>query len=91
MIKSSNNLCYICGKSGHYAKACTEHKKIVCSRCKGIGHYANQCPKYPPKYPCKNRCKKCNQIGHYANQCSYMHKDSKYSYATENDDICIIL
>ena len=33
----SSNVCYYCGKFGHYALTC-KHKETVCSKCGKVGH-----------------------------------------------------
>lgn len=89
MLLSTNNKCYICKKTGHFAKDCCEKNmkhtnidkltiqnkldNIICYKCKSVGHYANQCPIYKCMYPCNYVCEKCNKIGHYSIQCELFH------------------
>jgi len=40
MSISTNDKCFKCGKSDHFAKQC---KKIVCYRCGRSGHYSTTC------------------------------------------------
>jgi len=40
MSISTNDKCFKCGKSDHFAKQC---KKIVCYRCGRSGHYSTMC------------------------------------------------
>lgn len=42
MIKSSADLCYNCGKPGHYASKCPK-KFIKCLRCSRTGHKTSDC------------------------------------------------
>jgi hypothetical protein len=41
MNNSSENRCFECGKTGHYAKDCWNN--VTCYKCKEKGHYANRC------------------------------------------------
>ena len=48
-------VCYRCGKEGHYAKACTA-KSRVCYNCGQPGHYSRECQK-PKVEPTVNQAK----------------------------------
>lgn len=63
-LKSANDECYKCGKSGHIAKNCKKTvTPIVCLKCGEIGHYANRCTFKGVI------CYKCNQPGHISTKC----------------------
>lgn len=39
----SNRECYLCGRSGHLASACTLKAKMWCSMCRSTGHTSKHC------------------------------------------------
>jgi hypothetical protein len=57
-IRQRENLCFKCGKAGHYASQCDQ---IICYLCKREGHLANKCDQVV--------CYRCKQKGHFANAC----------------------
>jgi len=42
-IIGAKDLCFICGKSGHFANNCPEKKNEKCYRCGRPGHYMKDC------------------------------------------------
>ena len=46
IICSSEDRCFNCGKKGHFANSCKQHKKrIICYSCGKEGHYSSSCKK----------------------------------------------
>ena len=55
MIKSEDDLCYNCGKTGHFENQCPLRKKkvkkkIICERCGRNGHTIDNCYATTDKY-----------------------------------------
>lgn len=63
---SANDLCYKCGKSGHFLKDCplfVKSKTEQCFNCKEYGHIAKNCNK-------QIECHKCHKVGHISANCT---------------------
>jgi len=74
-IKTASDMCYKCGKTGHYANVCSAHSSrlpsrqppITCYKCGNIGHYANTCSIHTR--PRTIRCYKCGNTDHCSDTC----------------------
>ena len=58
----SDDVCFRCGKVGHWAEDCVETPCTgKCLRCGEAGHWAKDCTAM--------RCGNCHKLGHYAESC----------------------
>ncbi|GAA6063148.1 hypothetical protein JCM10212_006306 [Sporobolomyces blumeae] len=58
--------CFVCGKPGHIAAACTSTERL-CFNCGEAGHESNACPN--PKVTDNKQCYSCGGMGHLAVDC----------------------
>ncbi|GAA5832244.1 hypothetical protein JCM3766R1_002349 [Sporobolomyces carnicolor] len=58
--------CFVCGKPGHIAAACTSTERL-CFNCGEAGHESNACPN--PKVTDNKQCYSCGGMGHLAAEC----------------------
>jgi predicted GIY-YIG superfamily endonuclease len=72
MIQGSENKCYQCNESGHYADKCPnkKDKKIICQRCGRESHTATECFATKHKYGYDLlKCERCGRENHTHNNC----------------------
>ncbi|GAA6006266.1 hypothetical protein JCM10207_000582 [Rhodosporidiobolus poonsookiae] len=58
--------CFVCGKPGHIAAACTSTERL-CFNCGEAGHESNACEK--PKTTENKQCYSCGGVGHVSAGC----------------------
>ncbi|ETI25215.1 hypothetical protein G647_04588 [Cladophialophora carrionii CBS 160.54] len=64
---NNDRACRNCGLEGHFARDCTEPRKMgACFNCGQEGHSKADCTE-PRKF--KGECRNCNQEGHMASDC----------------------
>ena len=55
------------GEEGHFAKDCTNERRIICRNCDAEGHQSRECPK--PRDYSRVKCTNCQQMGHTKVRC----------------------
>lgn len=65
-LPANRRTCFVCGKPGHIAAACTSTERL-CYNCGEPGHESSACPN--PKVADNKQCYSCGGMGHVVAEC----------------------